>query len=240
MSTASSAKGGAKPANNPNPRQRQMLIIMGAVIAVALVAIVAVIALSGTSAAEVDYAALEQTELSDGTIVIGDPNAPITIVEFADFACPHCQTYYPTMQRIISEYVTTGQAKFEFRLFPTAGGQQTVFAGQLLDCAEQLQPGSFWRGYDLMWDYINRGIYFSNDLGSTFARDIGVSYSELLNCTSESTRVTTDVALGQNLGVTGTPALAVRYNDGQLQWLGAERGGPGYATIAAAIEQANS
>src|SRR5215207_4842489 len=36
---------------------------------------------------------LHRERLSDGGFIIGDPDAPITIVEFADWACPHCQDY---------------------------------------------------------------------------------------------------------------------------------------------------
>ncbi len=241
MSTTSPVKRGAQPVKS---NQRQQLIVLGAVIAVAVIAIVGVIALSGSAPSSINSAEIPQTTLSDGAVVLGDPNAPITIVEFADFACPHCQTYHSTMTRIVEDFVMTGQAKFEYRIFPTAGGAQTVFSGQLLHCAEQQAPGSFWRGYDLMWTYISRGIYFGNEMGSTFARDLGLNYSELLACTSSSNRVTVDQRLGQTLGVTGTPGLGVRYGDGAVEWLVVNgvtfnQGGPGYDALATAIREAN-
>src|SRR5688572_1885482 len=52
------------------------------------------------TAAVVDnpYADIPFSRTVDGAPVLGDPDAPITIVEFADFACPPCQRYQPTME----------------------------------------------------------------------------------------------------------------------------------------------
>gem|GEM_PF-6126817 len=41
------------------------------------------------------FASLPQSRTEDGGFVVGKPEAPITIVEFVDYACPHCQTYRP-------------------------------------------------------------------------------------------------------------------------------------------------
>ena len=48
-----------------------------------------------------DYSGIPQTRSDDGAFVLGEADAPITIVEFADFLCPHCQTYHATMQKVI-------------------------------------------------------------------------------------------------------------------------------------------
>src|SRR6188474_1184283 len=54
------------------------------------------------------YADIPFSRTEDGAPVLGNPDAPITIIEFADFACPFCQRYEPTMQEFIQEYVATG------------------------------------------------------------------------------------------------------------------------------------
>ena len=78
---------------------------------------------------------------ADGGFVLGNPNAPITMIEFADFACPHCQEYHPMITQFLADYVVTGKAKFEYRVFPTAGGQLSEYTGQLLECAEEQKAG---------------------------------------------------------------------------------------------------
>ncbi|MGQ9910017.1 MAG: thioredoxin domain-containing protein [Candidatus Flexifilum sp.] len=66
-------------------------------------------------------ASLPQSRTPDGGFVLGDPDAPITIIEFADWACPHCQDYHTTISALIADQVAAGRAAFEFRILPTAG-----------------------------------------------------------------------------------------------------------------------
>jgi len=201
-----------------NPKQRQFLIII-AVVIVAAVAFMAVIALANRPAGPtIDYASIPQSRTEDGAYVLGNADAPVTIVEFADWACSHCQVYRDTMDTFINEQVTTGRAKFEFRIFPTAGGQLTVYAGQIADCAEEQRPGAFWELQPILYELATTGRY-TEDLGREVANRLGLDYSQLLSCSSSSTRVTDDVTFGRNGGVQGTPAVMVRNNDGEATFI---------------------
>src|SRR5262249_43482071 len=105
------------------------IIIIGVV---AIIAAIALILISnnqtgGGNISASDFNSMPQQRLSDGGFVVGNPDAAVTIVEFADYACPHCQEYKPTIDQFINNYVKTGKAKFELRIFPTAGGQTTAF-----------------------------------------------------------------------------------------------------------------
>ncbi|MCZ2098488.1 MAG: DsbA family protein, partial [Anaerolineae bacterium] len=97
------------------------------------------------------FASLPQTRLPDGGFVVGEPDAPITIVEFLDYACPHCQDYRPVIDQVIMDYVAAGAAKYEVRIFPTAGGPVTYLVGQFLECAEEQRAGTFWDAYELLY-----------------------------------------------------------------------------------------
>lgn len=201
-------------------QQKQLYIVIG-IMVVAVAAVVILISNSGrTPLVQVDYMAIPQSRTSDGAFTLGDPNAPVTIIEFADFACPHCQEYRPEIERFIQDYVATGRARFEFRMFPTAGGQQTVFADKLAECAEALKPGGFWDAYNVLYEIGATGDYFSDDLGRNLAQRIGISsYSQLLACSEAAAQVNIDSAFGDANGVTGTPAVMVRYNNGAAQWV---------------------
>jgi len=167
---------------------------------------------------EYAYADIPQSRTEDGAFVLGDPDAPITIIEFADWACPHCQDYKPTIDQIIEAYVVTGQANYEFRMFPTAGRELTLLAGQFAECAEMAQPGAFWQSYTLLYGYAEEGSY-NNELGRALAQDLGLSYSDLLTCSADATQVQTDVGFGRESGVAGTPAIMVRYGEGEAEFI---------------------
>jgi protein-disulfide isomerase len=200
------------------PQQRQLLIIIAIVAVVAIIAIAA-IALSGqVASSSVNFGELPQSRTSDGAFVLGDPNAPITIVEFADFGCPHCQEYHGTMTSFIEQFVVTGKAKFEYRSFPTAGGPITEFASKVQECAEQQRPGAYWEAYKLYYD-LAMTARFNEDAHRIVARELGLNYSDILQCTESATQVRTDVAFGANNGVSGTPAVMMRLGDGAAQWI---------------------
>jgi protein-disulfide isomerase len=220
-------------------QQRNRLIIR-VISVVAVVAVLAIILLSsGSGGVTNDYSSLHQTRLADGGFVIGNPDAKVTLVEFADYDCPACHSYLPTMDRFFNEYVKTGEAKFEYRIFPTHGGQTTYFIGQLVECFEAQKPGSFWTAKDLLFQSAMRGSYDETTARSV-ASQIGVNYNTALNCSTTAKQVDTDVALGQQLGVQSTPSVLVRYGDSTPQFITYNgqifnRGGAPYEAIQAAV-----
>ena len=206
-------------ASKQSQRQKQGLIVLAIVVVAVVIGIIAIALSSNSASTAIDYASMLNSRTEDGAFVLGDPNAPVTIVEFADFGCPHCQTYHETdMARFVSEYVATGKAKLEYRMFPTAGGQLSVFTGQLAECADEQQPGAFWQAYDLLYKYAAGGRY-TDEVGRLLAQDLGLNYSTMLACSSGARQVSTDVNFGRTNGVQGTPAVMVRYGSGAAQWI---------------------
>jgi protein-disulfide isomerase len=226
-------------------RNRQQLIVIGVIVAIAALAVIILIALSGQAGGPsgITYESVAQTRLADGGFILGSPDAPVTIVEFADFACPACQQYEPTITQFVERYVVTGQAKYEWRTFATAGGQQTVFLGNLLDCMADQNSGSIWLARERLFQLAMQGRY--QDAPRIIATEQGQNYSDLLECSRSSTQTQTDMNVGQQLGVTGTPAVGIRYADGPVQWItyaGQQynRGGVPLDVLSAVVQQANS
>ncbi len=222
-------------------QQNKQLLIIGGIVVIALIAVgVLILATSSANTITIDYASLPQSRTADGGFVIGNEDAPITIVEFADWACPHCQQYHPEVQRFIQDFVVTGLAKFEYRVFPTTGGQVTVFMGQVAECAEEQRPGAFWEVYDMLYVLVDQGL-LNGDAGRVVAERLGLSYSEILTCTADSTRVAVDSQLGQTNGVTGTPGVRMRNGNGPLQTISTySSGSVPYSVLASVVNQANN
>ncbi len=203
------------------------------------------------AAADVNpYADIPFSRTVDGAPVLGNPDAPITIVEFADFACPHCQRYRATMQQFIDEFVVTGRAQYEFRHFPTAGGEMTAYVGNINSCFEDQQPGVFWPLHDAIYEQAVDEHYDTRMLRQ-LARRFDLSYRDALTCMSENEgELQTDIDrdLAYSLDVGGTPAIRVRYkdhNNGLAQYLVVDgiawdQGGAPLELLAIVVEDAEA
>jgi protein-disulfide isomerase len=91
--------------------------------------------------------------------VLGDPNAPVTVVEYGDYQCPFCKKFaiedYP---KLIQDYVSQGKVKLEFRQFPVIGSSasgydqqgESFHAAEAALCAQD--QGKFWQMHDLLYE----------------------------------------------------------------------------------------
>ncbi len=231
-----------KPRTSPRSNKQGILVTALIVIVVAVVAIIAILLSGNLSTGQLDFSGLPQSRTADGGFVLGNPEAPSTIIEFADFACSHCQEYHPIIVQFLQNYVVTGKAKFEYRIVPTTGGQFSYYTGQLLECAENQKAGSFWQGYDLMYGYVASGRY-NQDVGRLLANDLGLNYSNLLSCTDDAKQVQTDANFSSQMGIQGTPATMFRYDDGPAQFITYNgiiynQGAAPYAALAAIADAA--
>jgi protein-disulfide isomerase len=198
--------------------------------------------LSSSSAAPTinDYADIPTTRLADGGFVLGNPNAPVTIVEFSDFLCPHCLEYEPTTARFINNFVRNGLARFEYRMFPVIDPMMSGYTAALAECSDEQRAGSFWQAHDVLFSFAAAGSLTDANLTRNFASQLGLDYGTLLNCTNTANQYSVDQALGQGLGVSGTPAVMIRYGATPPTWITYNgetynRGGVPYSVIEAVV-----
>jgi protein-disulfide isomerase len=150
----------------------------------------------------------------DGAYILGDPNAPITVVEFADFRCPFCLEYLPTVNEFIETEVLTGRARFEFRMFPTADNEAIAF--RAMECAvPDNAPADFWRLHNTMFD-ITAVADSEREIAVLLAAESNMDAGALLECMQTADQYITDQAVGNSAGVRGTPAIRLRLPSGEL------------------------
>ncbi|MDE2853841.1 MAG: thioredoxin domain-containing protein [Chloroflexota bacterium] len=195
-------------------------LILGAVVLIAVViaaALVLISSQSSFSATTVDYSQIPQGRQDDGGFVLGDPAAPITIVAFEDFLCGHCQRYKSTVDKLISDYVAEGKARFEYRFTPVVEPQgYSRTAAELNECAEILRPGSFWNAHDRLYELASAR-RFNDSSARSFAEMMDIPYADLLACSSDASQVDIDSRLATQLEVRGTPTVFFRIGDGVPQ-----------------------
>ncbi len=96
---------------------------------------------------DVPYEPVARTQV-DGRVE-GDPNAPVTIIEFSDFQCPFCKRFADeTAPTIVSEFVETGIASIEYRHFAFLGDESRR-AAEATECAAD--QNLFWAFHDILF-----------------------------------------------------------------------------------------
>lgn len=153
-------------------------------------------------------ASLPKSRGEDGAFVLGDPDAPLTVIEFFDWACSHCQDYLPQLETFLMTTVAEGDANFEARIFPTAGGARTIIAGRAAECADEQREGAFWDAYMLLYDLALA--YNYDNLEATVAERLELDAEALVACVETADQPNVDTLYGVEHGVTGTPSILVR------------------------------
>ncbi|HEV2322906.1 MAG TPA: DsbA family protein [Terracidiphilus sp.] len=136
----------------------------------------------------------------------GDPNAPITIVEFGDYQCPYCGRAESTVEDVLKKY--HGKVKLAFRDFPLSAIHPFADgAAEASRCAEA--QNKFWPMHDAM--YANQSKLTVDDLIKT-ASSLGMNQDSFASCLKADTykkAIQQDLEAGQKAGVTGTPAFFI-------------------------------
>jgi len=152
-------------------------------------------------------AALLQVSSSD--FVLGDQNAPVTIIEYSDFQCPFCDKFFKETESALREkYIKTGKVKFIYRDFAFLG-QESLWAANAARCAGE--QGKFWQYHDYLYNNQrgeNQGA-FSKDNLKSFATALELE-KEKFNACLDSEKYTDliqkETKAGGEAGVQGTPA----------------------------------
>ena len=143
---------------------------------------------------------------------LGDPNAPITIVEFGDYQCFYCNKFFhETEDQVYQNYIKTGKAKLIFKDF-TIIGSDSVVAAHAAHCADE--QGKFWDYHDTLynsWTGENNG-WASADNQVKIANSVGLDQSQFSEC-MKSEKYTEMIKNSSNeaktLGLTGTPGFFI-------------------------------
>lgn len=137
----------------------------------------------------------------------GDPNAPVTIIEFADFECPFCRGAKATLDRLLE--TTPAQVRFVFKHFPLDQHANAFGAAKAAVCAER--QGLFWPFHDTLF---REGQGLSGPELLAIASSLGTDMTAFKGCLDSNAaaeRVQRDIAVARAAGVAATPAFFVNH-----------------------------
>jgi protein-disulfide isomerase len=144
----------------------------------------------------------------DDDPALGDPKAPVTIIEFSDYQCPVCARFYRDYLPALKErYIATGKVRFVYRDFPLSSHPMAQKTAEATQCA--FEQGKFWEYHDLVFE---RQRALSLDNLKAWAGELGLAaspFAECLDTGKYTAEVQKDYQDGLKAGVGGTPSFII-------------------------------
>lgn len=152
----------------------------------------------------------------DNDPMLGDPNAPISIIEFSNYQCQFCARFYSdTLPLLKSQYIETGKVNLIYRDFPiqkiNSNAMPTALASE---CANE--QGKFWEYHDMLFETQDTWKQNKSDLLNLtlkqFAKELNLNQEQFDSCLDSgkyAEEVNQDVEDGRKYVVSGTPTFFV-------------------------------
>ncbi len=176
----------------------------------------------------------------DDDPVKGNPNAPVTVVEYSDFQCPFCSRFFQQTLPLIEEnYIDTGKIKFVYKDLPLDSLHPNARAAHIAaECADE--QGKFWEYHDVLFEKQPQwSSLASSELQNKFtefATDMGLQAASFESCMQSpniADEVNKDVLEAVSYGATGTPTFFIgNEKNGFVKVVGAQP----YQTFQAVID----
>ena len=196
---------------------QQRIIIIGAVLLFVAVIVALLVTSSGITGNVGEF-----TRITPGTwknadgVKIGDPNAKVVVDVFEDFKCPACKDYTAAYEpQVIAQLVDTGQVLYVFHNFPFLDDQAAIKESDIAANASMCAAEQ-----NLLWDF--KSLVYTNMQHTTgefskarmeaFAESLDLDMTKFKACLKENRyqkQIDADLALGDQLGVSGTPSVFV-------------------------------
>jgi len=143
---------------------------------------------------------------TDGDPSIGPDDAPVTIVEFSDYQCPYCQSWYQQVfDRLMAYY--PGQIRFVYRDLPLPGHPESLPAAEAANCAGE--QGAYWKFHNALFSgqyALGRAAY------QQYAAGLGLDTAVFTACLDDhryQAEARADGADAARLGLNGTPSFVI-------------------------------
>lgn len=135
----------------------------------------------------------------------GPASAPITLIEFADFQCPHCKHLASVLEKIIDDY--KGQVKLYYKNYPISASHpdSALAAAAALAAGKQ---GKFWAFHDKL--FASDQLHEDMSVLEKYAKDLKLDMAKWHSDTEAAkAQVEADHTEGEHLGIDSTPTLYV-------------------------------
>lgn len=169
--------------------------------------------------------------------ILGNPNASVKVVEYADLECPHCQTFNTTMHQIMDYYGASGKVAWVYRPFPLASiHSKAPKEAEAAECAaDQGGDTSFFKFVDHLYEVTPGNNGLDPAQLPVIAKDIGLNVDTFNQCLSSgkyTKRVQDSYTEAIKAGGQGTPFILVMVGQDSVVL----NGNQPYSSMRAAID----
>ena len=209
--------------DDPARRQRLFALLGGAALLAAVVVVVLIVVSQGGDDTDADAGpSTDLAEVTERGITLGDPDAPVTLVEFADPQCPFCAQYTTEVQPdLVEKYVRSGDVKMELRLLTFIGPDSARLANAAYAASQQ---DGLWAFTDLV--YARQGMENSGYADDAFiestATDAGLDPEPIVAAAADPDADVQDLITeakdeAASAGIASTPSFLIGPSDGELE-----------------------
>jgi len=156
--------------------------------------------------------------IGGGSPIMGDSNAPITILEWGDYQCTFCYKFHQNTLDVINEdFIKTGKVKLIFKDFPL-NGPDSLLAAEASYCAQDQKK--YWQYHDELysnWKGERTG-WITRESLDEFGDTVNLNLDEFNTCLNEhkyQDRVSSLYEFGKEIGIDATPSFLV-FNDQKI------------------------
>ena len=163
----------------------------------------------------VSDAAAQPIDVGDLGTVLGNPDAPVQVVEFSDLSCPYCAEFHKeTFPTLVEEYVETGKIQWVFVTYVSGLYPNSLAAGTTAECAgEQGQYQAMVSAlYEARDGWVRAGMSTAGGVFTGLAEELGLDMEAFLACArdeAKAERVLSATPLSREHGVRGTPTFVI-------------------------------
>jgi len=171
--------------------------------------------LKAAATVEVKMAAPRAQISLKGTPIKGNPNAPVMVVEYADYECPYCQQAEPIVGKLASDYA--GKIAFAYKELPLPMHANAQKASEAALCAGA--QGKYWEYHDVLYSSKQLAMPALKETARTMKLDMA-AFDKCLDSGANADFVKSSLNEAQGLGLPGTPGFFVngRFISGQVSY----------------------
>ncbi|MDC0450648.1 DsbA family protein [Nitrosopumilus sp.] len=156
--------------------------------------------------------------IENGSPILGNPDAPITILEWGDYQCTFCYKFHQNTLEIINEdFIKTGKVKVVFKDYPL-NGPDSKLAAEASYCAQDQEK--YWQYHDELyrnWGGERTG-WITRDALTEFAVTVNLDTEKFNKCLDDNkyqSKVNSLYEFGNQIGIDATPSFLV-FNDQKI------------------------